>query len=89
MKQILPNMSDQEKKRQRIYDLLNAETKPNFLCLPYKKQKKFLIEKELFEEKGWEGLDQKKKKKRKEGFLTALASVIKNNLTTPIRKNAK
>ena len=25
---ILPNMSDQEKKRQRIYDFLNAETNP-------------------------------------------------------------
>ena len=25
---IQPNMSDQEKKWQRIYDLLNAETKP-------------------------------------------------------------
>ena len=28
---IHPNMSDQEKKRQRIYDLLNAETMPKFL----------------------------------------------------------
>ena len=28
-----PNMSEQEKKRQRIYNFLNAETKPNFLCL--------------------------------------------------------
>ena len=26
---IQPNMSEQEKKRQRIYYLLNAETKPN------------------------------------------------------------
>ena len=25
---ILPNMSEQEKKRQRIYDLLNTESKP-------------------------------------------------------------
>ena len=31
-------MSEQEKKQQRIYDLLNAETKPKFLCLPYTKQ---------------------------------------------------
>ena len=30
-------MNEQEKKRQIIYDLLNAETKPKFLCLPYKK----------------------------------------------------
>ena len=34
---IQPNMSDQEKKRQRIYDLLNIENKPKFHCLPYKK----------------------------------------------------
>ena len=30
---IQSNMSEQEKKRQRIYDLLNAVTKPEFLCL--------------------------------------------------------
>ena len=30
---IQPNMSEQEKKQRRIYDLLNAETKPKFLCL--------------------------------------------------------
>ena len=41
-------MSEQEKKRQRIYDLLNAETQPKFLCLPYKKQRNFFSEKELF-----------------------------------------
>ena len=35
---VQPNMSEQYKKRQRLNDLLNAETKPNFLCLPYKKQ---------------------------------------------------
>ena len=35
-------MSEQEKKRQRVYDLLNAETKPKFLCLPYTKQRKKL-----------------------------------------------
>ena len=29
-----------EKKRQRIYDLLHAETKPKFLCLAYTKQRK-------------------------------------------------
>ena len=28
------NMSKQEKKWQIIHDMLNAETKPNFLCLP-------------------------------------------------------
>ena len=31
-------MSVQEKKRQRIYDFLNAETYSNFLCLLYTKQ---------------------------------------------------
>ena len=45
-------MSEQEKKRQRIYDLLNAETESNSLCLPYTKQrKKCLQKKELFKEK--------------------------------------
>ena len=34
------NMSEQEKK-QRIYDLLNAETKQKFLCLLYTKQRKY------------------------------------------------
>ena len=34
---IWPNMSEQENKRQRIYYLLNAKTKPKFLCLPYTK----------------------------------------------------
>ena len=47
---IEPNMSEQEKKWQRIYDLLNAETKPKFLCLPYTKQRKFFTGKELFKE---------------------------------------
>ena len=47
-------MSEQDKKHQRIYDLLypeNVETK--FLCLPNTKQKKKKNpEKELFKEKG-------------------------------------
>ena len=39
-------MRERAKKRQRIYDLLNAETKVKFLCLPYTKQRKtFLTEK--------------------------------------------
>ena len=33
---IQPNISDQEKKRQWIYDLLNAESKLKFLCLQRK-----------------------------------------------------
>ena len=32
---ILPSMYEQEKKQQRINDLLKAETNPKFLCLPY------------------------------------------------------
>ena len=27
-----PSMGEQEKKRPRIYDLLNTEVKPKFLC---------------------------------------------------------
>ena len=38
-----------EKKRQRIYDLLNAETKPKFLCLHIQREE--ITEKELFKEK--------------------------------------
>ena len=47
-------MCEQEKKRQRIYDLLDADIKPKFLCLPYTMQRKKITEKELFKEKrGW------------------------------------
>ena len=47
-------MNEQEKKRQRIYDLLNAETKHKFLCIPNTKQwkKTKTNEKEFFKEKG-------------------------------------
>ena len=44
-------MSEQVKKCQRIYDLLNAETKPKFLCLPYIRQGKKFAENELLKEK--------------------------------------
>ena len=45
-------MSEQEKKRQRIYDLFITETKLKFLCLTYANQRKFLLtEKEIFKEK--------------------------------------
>ena len=47
-----PDMSEQEKKGQRMYDLLNAETNLKFLYLLYTKQRKFFTEKELFKEKG-------------------------------------
>ena len=41
-------MSEQEKKQQRIYDLLQVETKPKFLCLPYTKQRKKPLQKKSF-----------------------------------------
>ena len=49
---IQTNMSEQEKKRQRLCYLLYAETKPKFLCLSYTKQRKKITEKEIFKEKG-------------------------------------
>ena len=80
-------MSDQEKKRQRIYDLLNAEIQPKFLCLSYRKRRKNFTEKYLFKEQGSERLNKKKKKKKKKGFLTALATAIKKGPTTSIKKH--
>ena len=58
-------MSEKEKNRQRIYDLLHAETKPKLLCLLYTKQRKTFTEKEIFKEKGLWRIEQK----RKEGFF--------------------
>ena len=49
---IQPNMNEQEKKRQRIYDLLDAETKSKFLCLSNTKERKKFTGKVLFKEKG-------------------------------------
>ena len=56
-------MSEQEKKQQRIYDLLDAETKPKFLCLLNTKQRKIFTEKELFKEK-WEWQTEQRTKRR-------------------------
>ena len=36
---IQPNINDPEKKRQRNFDLLNAETKLKFVCLAYTKER--------------------------------------------------
>ena len=69
-----PNMSEQEKKQQRIYNLLNAEIKLKFLCLLYIKQRNFFLQKKSFLRKRRSG---GLKKKRKEDFLTALATAIK------------
>ena len=38
---IQPNMSGQEKKQQKIYNLLNAEINPKFLYQPYTKLRKY------------------------------------------------
>ena len=56
-------MSEQEKKLQRIYDLLNAETKPKFLCLLYTKQREKKITEEEFLRKRWSGESNKNEKK--------------------------
>ena len=61
-------MCEQEKKRQRLYDLLNAES-----FFVYRIQNK---EKDLFKKK-WEEEDWTKK--RKEGFLTALDTAIEKD----------
>ena len=67
-----------------MYDFLNAETKPKYLCLPYTNQRKNFTEKELLKEKEESMIEQK----TKEGFLTALATAIKKDPTTSIRKHA-
>ena len=72
-------MSEQEKKRQKIYDLLNTETKPTFLCLPYTKQRKFFYRNRVFFSLN---------KKPKEGFITFLAMVITKRTTMSVRKHA-
>ena len=83
---IQPNMSEQEKKRQRIYDLLNAETKPKFLCLPYTKQrKKFFYRKKSFLKK--RGGVEDWTKKGKECLLTVLSMAVKKGPTISIKKN--
>ena len=76
-------MSEQGKKRQRIYDLLNAETKPKFLCLSFTKRRKKLQKKSVLRKRRSGGLN----KKRKEGFLTALTMAIKKDPTTSTRKH--
>ena len=48
---------------ERIYDLLNAETRQKFLCLPYTKQRQYFKEKEPFKEKVEWRIKQKMKKK--------------------------
>ena len=45
---IQPNMSEQEKKWQRIYDLHNPETKPKISLSTIYKTKKKIIQKKIF-----------------------------------------
>ena len=64
---IQPIISEQEKKQQKIYDLLNTETKPKFLCQLYtRKRIFFLTKKELFKENG--GVEDSTKKRKKMAF---------------------
>ena len=59
-------MRGQEKKWQRIYNLLDAETKPKFLCLLYTKQRNFfffLQKKSFLRKRGRGGIEQKNEKK--------------------------
>ena len=49
---IQPKIWEHEKKRQRIYNLFNTETKFRFLCLPYPKQNIFFFYRKVtFKEK--------------------------------------
>ena len=82
-------MSEQEKKRQRIYDLLNVETKANVILWNIYKAntvflKIFFTEQELFKEIGEWRIEQK----TKDGFLTALATAVKKDPTMSTRKHA-
>ena len=56
-------MSEQEEKRQRIYDLLNSKNKLKFLCLPYTKQRNFFFLTKSFQGKR-EAEDRTKREKK-------------------------
>ena len=78
-------MSEKEKKWQRIYDLLNAKTKPKFFFFVYRIQKgrkMFLQKKSVLKKKRVSGGLNKKQKG------SALATAIKKDPTTSIRKHA-
>ena len=72
-------MSEQRKKGQRIYDLLNAKNKVS-LSTVFKEKKHFLPKKSFLRKWGSGGLN----KNRKEGFLTNLATAIKKDPRTLI-----
>ena len=80
---IQSSMSEQEKKQQRIYDLL--KNKLNSFCLHYTKQRKiFFTVKELFLENGEWKFEQKMKRM----LLTCLVAAIKKGPTMSISKHA-
>ena len=80
---VQPNMSEQEKKWQRIYDLLNSKNQAWVsLSTIYKAKKKSLQKKIFLRKSGSGGLN-----KNKKVFLIALAIAIKDP-TTSIRKYA-
>ena len=58
---IQPNMSEQEKKQQTIYELLNLETKSKFLCLQSKEN--FLQRNCFLKERGEWWIEQKTKRR--------------------------
>ena len=60
---IQPNMNEQEKKRQSIYDLFNTELNESFSVYRIQKKKHFLTEKELFKEKGESRIEPKTKRR--------------------------
>ena len=58
-----PNISEIEKKWQRIYDLFNAKTKPRFLCLYNIKKRTISLQKKSFlMKRGRRGLNKREKK---------------------------
>ena len=62
-------MSEDEKKRQRIYDLLHAETKAKFLC-PIQSKETFLLQKKyiLNANRGGVGWSRELNKNEKKAF---------------------
>ena len=82
-KLIQPKMNDQEKKRQRIYDMLDTETQPKVSLSTVYKAKKIFYRKRAFKKNGKWRIEQK----LKEGLLTALTMPIKDT-TISIRKHA-
>ena len=77
-------MSKKKKKRRRINDLLNAETKPKFFVFRLQSKDSFFYRKSFFKEEGELNVEQKK---RKEDFLTAYTSAIKKDPKMSKRKD--